>query len=73
MTPFELTLLIAALFFCCLSFVLILIGKHLEDKALRFKALADDRLTWALRGMDLWVKANERIAELEEKLKEMKP
>jgi hypothetical protein len=73
MTPFELILLIAAAFFWCFSFVLILIAKGLEDKALRFKALADDRLTWALHGMDLWLKAKERIAELEAQLKEKKP
>lgn len=65
MTPYELLLLTAAtVVFLCVA-ALIQIAVHFEKKAQRFKALADDRLIWALHGMDLWLKAKERIAELE--------
>ncbi|KAB2929144.1 MAG: hypothetical protein F9K24_20685 [Leptonema illini] len=71
MTPLELIILTAAtIVFLCVA-ALIQMAMHFEKKALRYKSLADDRLIWALHGMDLWLKAKERIAELEEQLKEV--
>lgn len=72
MTPFELLLLTAATVVFLCAAALIQMAVHFERKAQRFKALADDRLIWILHSMDLWLKAKERIDELEEQLKEMK-
>lgn len=44
MTPFELTLLIAALFFCCLSIVLFFLLKFSESEIRRFEGYANNRL-----------------------------